>query len=90
MNKIKLPEKLDRTACTALGTAFAAAIAENPAIDVEASAVERMGQSGLQLLVSAAISCEQRGGTLTFSEPSAAMVDSFRRAALAEWLEERV
>lgn len=89
MAKLSLPAMLDRNACIGLTPAFVSAVAEGTPVEVDASAVERVGQSGLQLLVAAAHSAERRGGCLTLLSASAAFLEAAQRAALGRWLEER-
>lgn len=89
MATMKLPAKFDRQSCLELLPALSSAVASGQPIEIDASDVERVGQSGLQLIVAAAASAERRGNCLTVISASAPFLESAQRAALGSWVEER-
>lgn len=79
MNMITLPACCDRAAAMALYPDICDALGPT-ALSVQASAVEKIGQAMLQLLLAAARS----DGGIDISEPSTAFTDAVRLTGLCE------
>jgi anti-anti-sigma regulatory factor len=88
MNPWTLPARLDRAAAAALAPQWADAMPDSGAVTIDASAVERIGQAGWQVLLSAMRTAKAKGTTLRITGSSPAMIESATLAGLADLLEE--
>lgn len=82
MRLIELPPLVDRGAASTLAAEIADALGAGP-VALDCSAVERIGQSGLQLLLCARTTADARGQRLAI-RPSPALDDAARLAGLAD------
>ena len=85
MNTISLPQSCDRAATKALYTDICEGLGPTP-LSVDASAVEKVGQAILQVLIAANAS----DGGIVVSEPSPAFCEAVRLAGLETLLTEPV
>lgn len=81
MHVMTLPPTIDRTTAGALVASFDAAMTPGASLLVEGRDVTRIGQSGLQLLLSAQITAQARGASLQV-RPSEMMEQAARLAGL--------
>ena len=81
MNTIILPANCDRAASKAFYTEICDALGPAP-LTIDASAVERIGQAMLQILIAASRS----DGGIVISAPSAAYCDAVEMAGLDDLL----
>ena len=84
MKTLVLPSRFDRVSAAALASEFADAFGIGP-VTVDASAVERVGQCGLQLLLSARATATCRGVGFSIL-PSDAMRDAICLCGLEDVL----
>jgi chemotaxis protein CheX len=76
-----LPAGLDTAGAGAIAAQLAAA--RGKPLTLDASAVERVGALGLQVLLSARLTWAQDGGKLKIERPSAAFAAALARAGVA-------
>jgi anti-anti-sigma regulatory factor len=81
---VTLPPRLDRSAAASLAPVIATAIRDG-AVVLDGRAVERIGQAGMQLLLSARATARAAGAVLSI-EPSLAMHDAACLAGLDQLL----
>ncbi len=86
MARIILPETFDRGAAQALVEEFNTAMRDGSSIVVDASAVERIGQAGLQLLLSAQKSARLSEITLAIKDPSDVLTEAAALTGLSSHL----
>ncbi len=84
MKTFVLPAQFDRISAAALAPEFADALGTGP-IRIDASGVERVGQCGLQLLLSARATASDRGVGVEII-PSNVMRDAIRLSGLVDSL----
>jgi len=87
MNKMQLPPIVDRMASSVLQSEINDVLTADVRVTLDGSKVERIGQTGLQLLVSAALTARNRGGSIAISDPSEPLMAAAGHAGLADWLE---
>jgi anti-anti-sigma regulatory factor len=85
MTDIILPDVFDRTAARSLAAELATAISAGN-VTLDAAAVTQIGQTGLQLLLSAARSASEKGVTLKIVNPSESIVDAAMLTGIADHL----
>lgn len=76
MNTICLPAAIDRRAVTGLAVEISDAIAKGGELKLDGSAVQQVGQIGLQLLLSAFKTATNRDARITIAGPSAAILNA--------------
>ena len=86
MKTINLPEVVDRTVATGLALELSDALGGGPGVVIEASKVRQIGQCGLQLLVSAAVTAVRREQAFSVEQPSEAFAGAVRIAGLQRHL----
>lgn len=87
---IRLEQALDLRAAALLRDEAHQALAQGNDLEVDASAVQRVGLACLQILLSARRSFAAQGVGFTLTAPSEAMVDACRMAGMDELLEQNV
>lgn len=86
MTTITLPAAIDRRAVSGLATEISDALSKGSVLELDGSAVQQIGQIGLQLLLSAcktAASCDAR---LTITAASATILNVARLSGTSELL----
>lgn len=86
MTTINLPASIDRRAVPGLATEISDALSKGATLTLDASAVQQVGQIGLQLLLSASKSAAQREARLEFAGASEALRTSARTSGVAHIL----
>lgn len=82
MKVIQLPPVIDRTVAGELTPEFADALGATTGLAVAAADVRQIGQCGLQLLLSAAVTAARRNLPFEVQEPSEAMQQALRISGL--------
>lgn len=86
MKTINLPDVVDRTVATGLALELSDALGGNGGLVINAEKVRQIGQCGLQLLVSAAMTSIRREQYFSIADPSEAFVAAVRIAGLQRHL----
>ena len=86
MPTIRLPAALDRRAVPGLAVEISDALAKGGALKLDGSAVQQMGQIGLQLLLSARRTATGRDARLSIEAPSPAILNAARISGTADLL----
>ena len=86
MMTIHLPASIDRRAAPGLATEISDALSKGTTLTLEASAVQQVGQIGLQLLLSASKSAAHREARLELAGASEALRASARTSGVAHIL----
>lgn len=86
MKRINLPDVVDRTVATGLAIELSDALGGNEGLVINAAKVRQIGQCGLQLLVSAALTSVRREQSFSIAEPSEAFAGAVRIAGLQRHL----
>lgn len=73
---ISLPAVIDRRAVPGLAVEISDALAKGSHLHLDGSAVQQVGQIGLQLLLSAFRTATSRDARITISQPSVAIVNA--------------
>lgn len=89
MAAIRLPEALDRTAIEELVATIRETFDAGSPLLLDGGNVERIGQAGLQLLLSAARTAGEKGLMFGISDPSQALTDVMALTALDSTLNTR-
>lgn len=89
MQQWLLPARVDRATVEVLAPQWHDALTDQAVVTVDASMVERIGQAGWQLLVSAGVSADRIGIALRIVKPSEALIQSARYVGLTAWLDAR-
>lgn len=74
MTIITLPMVLDRQAAQSLASEISDAITQRANVELDGAPVTKIGQVGLQLLISAAVTATHRGGAVKVDHPSEALL----------------
>ena len=82
MKTIHLPPIIDRTVAAELTPEFADALGATAGVSIAADNVRQIGQCGLQLLVSAAITAARRNLPFEVKDPSDVMQNALRVSGL--------
>lgn len=86
MKTIHLPEVVDRTVATGLALELSDALGGGPGVVINANKVRQIGQCGLQLLVSAALTSVRREQEFSIADASEAFAGAVRIAGLQRHL----
>lgn len=81
-HRIVLPAALTTPACDALHQGLVAALASDAPVELDASAVETVGQAALQLLVATRREVAGRGGSFFIAAPSASFTEQVTRCGM--------
>ena len=73
---IRLPAAIDRRAVSGLAVEISDGLAKGSHLQLDGSAVQQIGQIGLQLLLSAFKTATSRDAHLSISQPSAAILNA--------------
>lgn len=82
MKIIHLPPVIDRTIAAELTPELADALGATTGVAIAANEVRQIGQCGLQLLLSAAVTAARRNLSFEVQEPSEAMQQALRVSGL--------
>lgn len=89
MKTIYLPDVLDRTIATGLALELSDALGGSGGVLIDASRIRQIGQCGLQLLASAALTSVRREQSFAITAPSEAFVKAVRISGLQRQLSGR-
>lgn len=82
LHRIELPATLSTPACDALHRQLIEAAEADAPVEIDASAVETVGQAALQLLVAARREVVGRGGSFAIAAPSASFHEQVERCGI--------
>lgn len=80
MKTITLPAAVDRRAAPGLAVEISDALAKGSELKLDGSAVQQLGQIGLQLLLSAFKTANSRDATIAIVDPSPALLNAAKVA----------
>lgn len=86
MPSIRLPETFDRQSIEGLAETLRTALSGTDSVTLDASDVERIGQVGLQLLLSASRTASARGVAFEIQNPSNGLCDAVQLTGLGDAL----
>lgn len=83
---ISLPVVIDRRAVSGLAVEISDALAKGSHLELDGSAVQQVGQIGLQLLLSAFKTAVSRDAHVSITQPSAAILNAAKVAGTLDLL----
>lgn len=86
MTTITLPAAIDRRSVSGLAVEISEALSKGGVIELDGSAVQQVGQIGLQLLLSACKTATSRDARLTITAASAVVLSVARLSGTSELL----
>jgi chemotaxis protein CheX len=86
MHRLKLPEIIDRSAAETLAAELSAAVTPGASIEIDGSQVSRIGQAGLQVMLSGRMTATDCRASFDIIRPSKAFLDAAALAGLTAYL----
>ena len=86
MTTISLPAAIDRRAVSGLAVEISDALAKGGELKLDGSAVQQVGQIGLQLLLSAFKTATSRDARISISDPSPSVLKAARVSGTSDLL----
>lgn len=84
MTTIALPSILDRQAAQSLASEISDAITQGSQVELDATKVAKIGQVGIQLLISAAITAAHRGAAIAITNASECLLAAVKMTHAGE------
>jgi ABC-type transporter Mla MlaB component len=84
MTTIALPSILDRQAAQSLAPEISDAITQGSKVELDAAKVAKIGQVGIQLLISAAITATHRGAAIAITNASECLLAAVKMTNAGE------